>query len=227
MTNYTNYNSRNIFEYFTPKKALFLCIDALDFKDAKGDSAPRLKVRCCSHDDTLSEGTRMTDEVTAYIPIGTFLVFAHNILSGVYMRGKRASSDKYTTYFEHYGGSRTPTVTSTKLALVNGMSETANFALLATSGPGEVTPLGGIIPQRQKPDVPPSEVKSIFINMPDDKLKEFCLIGQAYIEQYIAIDLQLRLGTVRKQRESYKENREREYINAFGYGASPNPAKVE
>lgn len=220
MENYSSYNSRNIFEYFSRSRALLLCIDALDFTDGKGAAAPRMKVRCCNYDDSLKEGSRITDEVDVYIPISRFLVLTHDILTGVAARKKRLpeGADKYATFFEHYGGAKGASVTSTKLALVNGCNDNASFAFLATSGPGKLTSKGGIIPAgKDGADMGGAPQKSIFINIPDDKLKEFCLIGKAYTEQFIALDLQDRLSAVRKQRKSYQAQREQAYIESHGY----------
>jgi hypothetical protein len=110
------------------------------------------------------------------------------------------------TYFEQYGGTKKPPITSTKFSVVNGLGEQASFAFLANSGPGKIVPTGGIVPIRPNeagPGAAPSS--SIFINMPDDSLKEFCLIGRAYAEQFIGLDLQTKLSIVRDHRQSYKD----------------------
>lgn len=199
--NFSEVNSRNIFTHITDKRAMFLCLDALDFKKrSTGEPAPRMKVRCCNYDKANSNGAKITEEVDAYIPIGEFLVFCHNLLSGVYSRQK---THRQTTpsqskiagaeFYSNYGGSYGDPIISTKFSLVPGMGD-AEFAFLATAGPGQVGPNGSI---RPAPCVPGGvQVTSIFINMPNDKLKEFCLIGKTYIEQYVALDLQARLSTI-------------------------------
>ena len=169
-----------------------------------------MKIKFIIHDDARAEGARITDEVSIYIPIGKFLVLAHDVLSGVYARKKRdaiQAGAKYPTYFEHYGGSRTAPITFTRFALLNGKTESAEFAFLATSGAGKLTATGGIQPVG-KAEAGASDIheSSIFINMPDEKLKEFLLIGKAYIEQYVALDIQGRLESVRAQREAYRES---------------------
>lgn len=219
MESFASYNSRNIFEHFTNKRALFLCIDALDFKSkSSGEAAPRLKIRCCDYDTSKPTYQRITSEVDAYIPISKFMLLSHDVLSGVYFRQKQARTaqpkpgDKYLPYFEYFGGSsqydrQTPHIISTRFALVNGMGNDAEFAFLATSGPGKISGTGGIIPL-PKDEGGSSPTQSIFINMPNDTLKEFCLIGTAYIEQFIAFDLEARLNVVRSQRSAYLQNRQ-------------------
>ena len=205
--NYSNYNSRNIFEYFTPTKALFLCLDALDFMDSKGSPDPKMKIRCCVHDDNLAEGQRITQDISSYIPIGKFLVLTHDILSGNAMKRRRIAEqagNEYPCYFEHYGGTKKQEIISTKFSLVNGSGMQSSFAFLMTSGPGKTTKTGGIIPiAKSDTQVNDAVCKKIYVALPDEKLKEFCLIGQAYVEQFIALDLQTRLSLVRKQRQSY------------------------
>lgn len=198
-------NSRNIYERVTGQRALFLCIDALDFvSKSTGEPSPRLRVRCCNYDDHRPSGQKITDEVDAYIPIGKFLVLANDVLTGTLSKKKQfaqkdASSAKHASYFDHFGGAYAPDVVSVRFSVVNGMDDkTSAFAFLATSGPGEIGKNGGIAPKKNS-----SPTKSIFINMPNDELKEFCLIGKAYIEQFIALDLQSRLASVRKMREAY------------------------
>lgn len=205
---YAALNTRNIYERITDKKGLFLCIDALDFKKlSSGEPSPRMKMRFCAFDKEKNEGGKVEQQIDIYVPLQHFLLLCHDVLSGVLARrqaqNKAGESPSYATYFENYGGSSALPILSTKLAVVNGMGASANFAFLATAGPGELTSTGGIIPKRdQKP------TQSIFINMPNDELKEFCLIGRAYAEQYIGLDLQARLSVIRNQRASWREQRE-------------------
>ena len=203
-------NSRNIYERITGQRALFLCIDSLDFiSKSSGEPSPRLRVRCCNYDERKESGGKITDEVDAYIPIGKFLVLANDVLSGSLAKRKQiaqkdGSANRHTSYFDHFGGSYSPEIVSIRFSVVSGMDDkTSAFAFLATSGPGEVGKNRGIAPKKNS-----SPTKSIYINMPNDELKEFCLIGKAYIEQYIALDLRTRLATVRKQRQAYVESRE-------------------
>ena len=200
-TDYSRFNSRNIYEKITDKRALFLCLDALDFSAPSGAPSPRLKVRCCNYDSDLAAGEKITSEVDAFIPLSKFLVLCHNILTGVYYRQKvKNAGASSSPYFTHFGGTVGPPICSKRFAVVDGKGD-ASFAFLATSGAGslgknsEITPAKGASPDQ-----------SIFINMPDDEMKEFCLIGKAYAEQYIALDLETRLKEVRRQRDAYTKN---------------------
>lgn len=197
---YATYNQRTIYSRITGWREIFLSIDALDFVNLKtGEPNPCMKVRCCEFDSKLADREKITGEVQSYIPLGKFLVLCNDVLSGVMSRRKRtAGRDRKEPYFKHYGGSISDTIISTRLALVDGQGEDADFAFLATSGQGTKGRNGLITP---KAGAEPTA--SIFINMPNDKLKEFCLIGQAYVQQYIALDLQQRLEAVRNMRSNY------------------------
>lgn len=217
LENYASFNSRNIYEYFTPSHALFLCIDALDFKSkSSGEPDPRLKIRLCNYDESLPVKKRISSDLSVYLPLPRFLLLAHDVLNGVALSKKRASAagqakEKYPAYFVQYGGIYTEPVRSTKFILTNGLG-TAQFAFLASVGPGVINKNGGISPVAPGGDknsqVATAPLQSIFINMPDDTLKEFCLIGQAYANQYIALDLQTRLHEVRRNIDHYRAAKE-------------------
>lgn len=204
---YANYNQRSIYSRMTGWRALYLSIDALDFKNLNtGAPNPCMKVRCCEFDTALADGEKITGEVQSYIPIGEFLVFCNDVLSGVMSRMKRAATNHAKEpYYKHFGGSISDTITSTRLALVDGLGEDADFAFLATTGQGVKATTGLITP---KPGVAPAV--SIFINMPNKELKEFCIIGQAYVQQFIALDLQQRLESVRSMREHYVDRKKQD-----------------
>lgn len=199
---YRDLNARNIFDHTTDKRLLLLCIDALDY------DPPRLKVRCAEFDADKPECSRITNEVDAYIPIGRFLVLAHDITHGVIAKKKRdaeAHGMKNPVYFEQFGGdypnaAGTNQCISRRLALVNGLGSAASFAFLATAGPGAVGTNGMI-----KPIAGVKPTSSIFINMPDEKLKEFALVGKMYIEQFAGLRLQAQLDTVRRVRDAQKQ----------------------
>ena len=206
-------NSRNIYERITDKRAMFLCIDALDFKKlSTGQPAPRMKLRFCTFNNEVSSGAKITGEVNIYIPLPHFLLLCHDVLSGTLAKrqlallkqhGEQGDAFRHATYFENFGGTTAQPITAVKLSVVNGLGEKPCFALVATAGPGELTSIGGIVPLKNtKPE------QSIFINMPNDDLKEMCLIGRAYAEQYIQLDLQSRLVEVRKLKDSLQAQKE-------------------
>lgn len=204
-SDYASYNLRNIYERITPYNILTLSIDALDFVNkTSGAPAPRMKLRFCKLESEQSGNSNphVDKEISAYITTGKFLVFAHNVLTGVYAAQKRRNHDGNTVYFENYGGTYGDNVSSVRLTLVDGDSPTASFAFLATRSEATINRLGGISPKKGSP-----LLASIRILMPNDDLKELCLIGKAYIEQYIALDLSERLNAVRKQRAAYNAER--------------------
>lgn len=193
-------NSRNIYEKISDTRELFMCIDALDF------SQPSIKLRFCYYDGAQPTGAKIKQEVDIYIKAVTFLVFVNDVMSGLIAHKKKLAAEnpqtyKNATYFEHFGGSYSPTIISRCLRLVNGERD-APFAFVATAGPGVLNAKGGIKPER---GIKPTT--SIFVNMPTQDLKEFCLIGKVYIEQYYGILLREKLEVVRKEREKSKEQR--------------------
>ena len=117
--------------------------------------------------------------------------------------GEQSDVFRRAIYFENFGGTTAQPITSVKLSVVNGMGEKPCFAFVATSGPGELTSSGGIVPVKSK-----KPEQSIFINMPNDDLKEMCLIGRAYAEQYVQLDLQSRLAEVQKLKSQWKQQQE-------------------
>ena len=155
----------------------------------------------------------MTKEITVFIPIGRFLLLAHNVLAGVYASQKRARSSSreaqgtnewpepyFTQVGAKYGkstGSDGDKDYSRKFSIVDGRSNDMAFAFLLSEAEGTVNNLGGV---SQNKGAKPT---TIYIGMPNDDLKEFALIGKAYIEQYISFDLVTRLKAVRKQRDVY------------------------
>lgn len=205
-SSYKEYNNRNIFRFTTRERMLLMSIDAFDFYDSDGP-APRMKIRCCNYNAKNPPGSRITDEVPSYIPLGKFLVLAHDIESGVLAGRKREAQrngQQSAKYFDHYGGTYSdnkerPSI-SRRLSIVNGLGN-ATFAIVATEGLGEVdTKTGLIVPQKgSKP------LRSIFINLPDDQLKELSIIGRIYAEQFIGMLLEEQLGMVRKNRDEYRE----------------------
>lgn len=210
---YAALNSRNIYERITDKRALFLCIDALDFKRrSTGQPAPRMKMRFCTFNSENTAGAKITGEVNIYIPLPHFLLLCHDVLNGTYAKrqmsllkqaGEQSDVFRRASYFENFGGTTAQPITSVKLSVVNGMGEKPCFAFVATSGPGELTSSGGIVPVKSK-----KPEQSIFINMPNDDLKEMCLIGRAYAEQYVQLDLQSRLAEVQKLKSQWKQQQE-------------------
>lgn len=202
---FASFNARNIYKYITDKRALFLCLDALDFKDTSGEPNPCLKIRCCEIDKSATAGARISAEVDTYLPMSEFLVLTQDVVSGSFLAIKknRNDSQKYSApYFTHFGGSGSNgTLKSRCFSVVDGLGDCA-FAFLATCGDGtrgahgQIQPLPG-----KKPDA------SIFINLPNSKLKEFLLVGKAYLEAYIALDLEYRLSKIRNQREMYLTKR--------------------
>ena len=211
---YAALNSRNIYDRITNKCAFFLCIDALDFKKlSTGQPAPRMKMRFCTFNSENIAGAKITGEVNIYIPLPHFLLLCHDVLNGTYAKrqmallkqvGEQSDVFRRAVYFENFGGTTSQPITSVKLSVVNGMGEIPPcFAFVATSGPGELTSSGGIVPvKNKKPE------QSIFINMPNDDLKEMCLIGRAYAEQYVQLDLQSRLAEVQKLKSQWKQQQE-------------------
>ena len=216
---YRAMNMRNIYKYTTRERMLVMSMDAFDFYTKDGP-APKMKITCSNYDITRTEGGRVTDSVDSYIPLPKFLVLAHDIETGVLARKKRDRPHQVAEaapglqakvasqpYFSHFGGTfpkgnDPSTCVAKKLAIVDGLG-TASFAFLATAGPGEVDQKTGLI-------VPKSGSKpaaSIFINIPDDKLKEISIIGRVYSEQFIGLLLREQLQAVRQQREAYKDAR--------------------
>lgn len=211
---YKEYNSRNIFEKITSRTALFLCVDALDFNSrTTGEPNPKMKVRCCNYDVDKPVGERIINEIDSYIPISKFLLLCHDVLNGtaykrktLLAKAKDSLEYKNAVYFQNYGGSYGPPVTATRFALVNGAGG-EGFAFLASSGPGKTTKAGAILPlSKNEGGTAPT---TVFVNLSNDDLKEFCLIGKAYIEQFIGLDLTSRLRIVREQRANYVATRER------------------
>lgn len=197
-TDFAIYNDRNIYTRITAKSGIFLSIDALDFKSkSTGEAKPCMKIRCAQYDNNRASGSKETAEISTYIPLPKFLRFCHETLMGVYVKRKKDEVSGQRAYFTHYGGETHKPVVSRQLSLVDGLGN-ASFAFLATEGPGIMTAEGGITPEKGAPPT-----KSIFINMGDDELKEFCLIGKAYAEQFVNIDLQRRLMSVRQMRDNY------------------------
>lgn len=207
---YREMNMRNIYKYTTKDRMLVMSMDAFDFYTKDGP-APKMKITCSNYDISRSEGGRVTDSVDAYIPLPKFLVLAHDIESGVLARKKR---DRMATgqvtqspYFSHYGGAfpkngDPTTCISKRLTVVDGLGA-ASFAFLATTGLGEVDPKTGLI----IPKTGSKPTASVFVNFPDDKLKELSIIGRVYSEQFVGLLLQEQLKAVRQQREAYKDAR--------------------
>lgn len=181
------------------KRSLLLCLDALDMVSIHGEPNPCLRVQMSNLDISKENGQRATS-CSFFIPAQRFLLLTQNILFGVYSRQKKArsNSSSQSAYFEQYGGSiKDNMIVSRKLTLVDGMGS-ASFAFVGTEGPGVNSKNGGFAP---KPGEKPTF--SCFVNMQDDELKEFCLIGKAYLDGYIQMDLARRLPFIRNQRESY------------------------
>lgn len=196
---YAELNAKVIYEKITKNRALFLCIDTLDFKKNNNEPNPKVKIRSCIYDDTKPAGERILSEIDTFIPIGRFLLLAHNILSGVYAKEQR-SDKKPKEYFTQYGGSYGPPVISTKFSIVDGNKNNAHFSLLSQSCSGVKTAKGAILPSHE--GASGAEQKTVIISMTDDELKEFCLIGKAYIEQYISLDIRARLATIHEQKKN-------------------------
>lgn len=192
--NWDNLNARNIYEHITDKRMLLLCIDGLDMDE------PKIKLRFCNIDKDNSPGSKL-DEITCYMNIGKFLVFANDVLSGLMLAKKRQAEkteQKHPVYYEAFSGTYDPPL-SKNLQLVNGMGD-APFALVASIREGFVGE-NKII----KPVAGAKPISSVFINTSAEDLKEMALIGQTYIEQYIGLMLREKLAVVRKQRSEYKQ----------------------
>lgn len=196
---YADYNQRTIYKKMNEKRSLLLCLDALDMVIGHGEPNPCMRVQMSNLDITKESGQRASS-CSFFIPAQRFLLLSQNILFGVYSRQKKTRSNNpgQSAYFEQYGGGiKDNAVISRKLTLVDGMGS-ASFAFVGTEGPGVNSKTGGFAP---KPGEKPTF--SCFINMQDDELKEFCLIGKAYLDSYIQMDLARRLPFIRNQRESY------------------------
>lgn len=192
--NWDALNARNIYEHITGKRMLLLCIDGLDMDE------PKMKMRFCNISKENDPGSKL-EEITYYMGIGKFLVFANDILSGLMLAKKRQAEktgQKHPIYYESFAGTYNPPL-SKNLQLVNGMGD-APFALV-------VTIRDGIVSENKiiKPVAGAKPIMSVFINTSADDLKEMVLIGKTYIEQYIGLMLQEKLTVVRKLRSEYKQ----------------------
>ena len=194
------YNLRTIYKKMNEKRSLLLCIDALDMVTEHGEPNPCMKFQMSNLDISKETGQR-ADICSFFIPAARFLLLTHNVLSGVYSRQKKEALKRGSTqnhYFEQYGGGfKNNMIVSRSLSLVDGLGQAA-FAFVGTEGAGVNTKNGGFSPKTgEKPTF------SCFVNMPDDELKELCLIGKAYLDSYIQIELSRRLPFIRNQREEY------------------------
>lgn len=195
-------NARNVFKYETGNRLCLLCIDALDFYNEDGPD-PRLKIRLCNFDKTRARGDRITSEVDAFLPVGQFLVLANDVLTGRLSAMKKAREkaggaiDK-TPYFERYGArtDASGTPISRQFRIIDGLGN-ASFALVGAENYGYIDDHGQTRPLSGK-----SQIASVFINFPDEKLKELCLVGKMYIEQFAGLLLKEQLEIVRAQREN-------------------------
>lgn len=197
---FNTFNQRYVYQYMTDSRALFLSIEALDMKRPGGDPNPCVKLKGTQYNSTGEPGSKVSKEVDIYIPMGKFLVFTHDLLGGVFARRKlhnrkTGSTEPYLTIFG--GSARNGKVESRKMTLVDGKGAAA-FAIVISAGEGTLTRTKAIIPKEgAKP------YTSLFFNMPDDEIKELCLIGQAYVDKFIGQDLERRLLAVRAMRENY------------------------
>lgn len=206
-TDFVNFNQRYIYQYMTDSRGLFLSIEALDMKRANGEANPCVKLKGTQYSGEGEAGSKVSKCVDMYLPIGKFLVFSHDLLGGVFARRKQSNqkAGKSEPYFSIFGGStKNGNVESRKMALVDGKGS-ATFAIIMTAGEGTLTKTKAIIP---KEGVKPHT--SLFFNMPDDEIKELCLIGEAYVDKYIASDLERRLLAVRSMRENYVAQNKRD-----------------
>lgn len=204
---FNSFNQRYIYQYMTDARGLYLSIEALDLKRPNGDPNPCVKLKGTQYNSAGEPGSKVSKEVDIYIPIGRFLVFAHDLLGGVFARRKlhNQKAGRTEPYFSIFGGSsHDGKVEARKLALVDGKGP-ASFAIIMSAGEGTMTRTKAIIP---KEGVKPHT--SLFFNMPDDEIKELCLIGQAYVDKYIALDMESRLLAVRAMRDNYVAQKKRD-----------------
>ena len=193
---YTALNARYIYRYVTQKSQIIVSLDALDLDD------PKVKIAFQKYDRNEPAGSRVKSDITFYLPLPTALRFCHDVLDGVYYSRKVRKNPQVpdrSAYFDKYGGKAHDDgqVICTHLTLVDDNYKQTNFAFAAYAGPGEKNAsTGAILPKRGcKP------ITSIYINMPDDDIKEMALLIDAYCRAFIQTDIESRLERIRKQRE--------------------------
>ena len=203
--NFSSYNLRNIYSRITDKRSVFLGIDALDMVSPSGVPYPCMKVSMSNIDLSKGKGERAETEMF-FIPLQRFLLLCNEVLSGSMAKRKSLamkSGAKGTVYFEQKGGGKNASgeVMARRFSIVDGLGD-AYFAFLGSVTPaaygknGSVVPTAGAAPKL-----------SLFMNMPNDELKEFCLIGQSYAQAYIQMELQRRLPIIRNERDAYTRKR--------------------
>lgn len=198
---YSAYNQRNIYQKITGKHGLLLSIDAMDFIGPDGFPSPHMKLRCYEYDAKKSDGTKVTGQVDTFLPLQTFLRFTHGVLQGQYLRDLRYNHNDLPddhSFFEYFSGTPGTPPISKRLRLIAGSSET-DFAILATSGMGEIGPNGIVFPVRGT-----KLTNSIYIHMSQDDLCEMCMMGQLYAQEYIRRDLPRRLHIIRECRREHE-----------------------
>lgn len=198
---YSAYNQRNIYQKITGKRGLLLSLDALDFVDPDGYPAPHMKLRCYEYDAQQSDGAKVTGQVDTFLPLQTFFRFTHGVLQGEYLRSRQtghgASQDSPPPpFFEYFSGTQGSPPIAKRLRLIAGPGETDDFAVLATSGMGEVGPNGMVLPVQGA-----KLTNSIYIRMSHDDLCEMCMMGQFYAQEYISSDLPRRLRIIQSCRQ--------------------------
>lgn len=203
--NFASYNLRNIYSRITEKRSIFLSIDALDMVSNSGAPYPCMKVSMANIDLQQGKGNRAESEMF-FIPLQRFLLLCHDVLSGNMAKQKMLamkSGVKGTVYFEQKGGGKNTSgeVLARRLSVVDGLGD-AYFAFLGSVIEASFGKNGSVVPNAGA-----SPKLSLFMNMPNDELKEFCLMGQAYAQAYIQAELQRRLPIIRNERESYTRKR--------------------
>lgn len=203
--NFASYNLRNIYSRITEKRSIFLSIDALDMVSNSGAPYPCMKVSMSNIDLQKGKGDRADTEMF-FIPLQRFLLLCHDVLSGNMVKQKKLamkSGAKGTVYFEQKGGGKNTSgeILARRFSVVDGLGD-AYFAFLGSVTPASFGKNGSVVPNAGA-----SPKLSLFMNMPNDELKEFCLIGQAYAQEYIHAEFQRRMPIIRNERETYTRKR--------------------
>ena len=204
--NFASYNLRNIYARITEKRSVFLSIDALDMvSPSSGAPYPCMKVSMSNIDLAKGKGERAETEMF-FIPLQRFLLLCNEVLSGSMAKQKARvmkSGAKNTVYFEQKGGGKNASgeVMARRFSVVDGLGD-AYFAFLGSVTPAAYGKNGSVVPVTGS-----SPKLSLFMNMPNDELKEFCLIGQSYAQAYIQTELQRRLPIIRNERDAYTRKR--------------------
>lgn len=202
---YKKINSRCVYKYTGQKTQLLLYIDSFRL------DPPSIKMITQKYDKNAPEGQRVLAQIETYIPFPAFLRISNDVLRGVYLAEKRKREKlnseagiqidprNLTPYFEKWGGTQKEgSLYARVISIIDDTYGKTSFAISTVYGYGE---RGGNREIRLKRGVKP--LQSIYIAIPDTDLKELCLIGTAYIESYIQLDLQNRLCSVEAY---YNEN---------------------